>query len=111
MKVFLDDVRDPCDVPDLEGPELWVVARTFEACIDLLEAGGVLEISLDHDLGTERTGYHVAAWLELAEQAGRPVPTTIYIHTANPIGRDRMCAALRRFADVRVVHASGRLRY
>jgi hypothetical protein len=43
MKVFLDDVRD--------GLEGFVVVRTGEELVSLIESGVVDFISFDHDLG------------------------------------------------------------
>ena len=67
MKVWLDDRREP--------PPGWVWVKTPAETIALLEAGGVDELSLDHDLGLwdddgrEQTGYDVLA---LDRGAGRP---------------------------------------
>jgi hypothetical protein len=44
MRVWLDDRRPT--------PEGWVRVRTPEEAIELLRAGGVGELSLDHDLGS-----------------------------------------------------------
>lgn len=97
--MFLDDERVPEDVPGLPEPDSWQIVRGAAECIALLEAGGVAEISLDHDLGADvPTGYDVACWIEAANVTGRPVPTRIYVHTANPVGRARMLAALRGLA-------------
>ena len=43
MKVYLDDERST--------PDGWVRVYWPEEAIELLKAGGVTEISLDHDLG------------------------------------------------------------
>jgi hypothetical protein len=59
IRVWLDDVRD--------APGGWVRAFTAAEAIALLEAGGVVEISLDHDLGDEAVcgaGYQVVCWIE-----------------------------------------------
>ena len=108
VKLFLDDERDPCEVPDLGDPDQWLTVRDALTCIAVLGCGGVAELSLDHDLGTEETGYTVALWLEQALHDGLPVPQRVYLHTANPVGRGRMRSALRAFPDVRVAYPSGR---
>lgn len=58
----------------------------------------MVAVSLDHDLGppSAGTGYDVALWLEegLALQ-DRPLPQDAAIHSANPVGRAKMSAALR----------------
>ena len=98
MKVWLDDVR--------EAPEGWIHVRTPEEAIDLLRAGGVEEISLDHDLGLfteegEATGYDVLLWIEAEVAARRLNPPAMHVHSANPVARRRMgqaIASIKRLA-------------
>jgi hypothetical protein len=103
VRVWLDDVR--------EAPDGWVHVKTPEEAIELLRSGEVTEISLDHDLGlatpeSERTGYDVLAWLEEAVATGalnHRVPI-IHVHSANPVGWQRMEQAIksiRRLSDAR----------
>lgn len=97
--MFLDDERMPDGVPGLPEPDDWVIVRSAAECIALLEAGEVLAVSLDHDLGADvPTGYDVACWLEQAHAEGRTVPLLLYVHSANPVGRARILAALRGLA-------------
>jgi hypothetical protein len=89
IRVWLDDVR--------EAPAGWTRAYTAREAIGLLEAGGVVEISLDHDLGDEATcgtGYQVATWIEEAVATQGFEPPTIAIHSANVVGRERMQRAI-----------------
>lgn len=96
MKVYLDDER--------ETPEGWFRVYTAAEAILTLAAGGVTEISLDHDLGQigwneeqedpENTGYTVAKWIEQAAFEGRLPRTIVHLHTANPVGLLRMHAAI-----------------
>jgi hypothetical protein len=102
VRVWLDDER-----PEPDG---WVRVRTAADAISLLDAGGVEEISLDHDLAIEHysgdysraeSGYTVLVWLEgqTARDAAYPVPV-IHVHTMNSTARRRMLAAvesIRRF--------------
>jgi hypothetical protein len=93
IRVWLDDVRD--------APEGWTRAYTAQEAIALLEAGGVVEISLDHDLGDETTcgtGYQVATWIEEAVATRGFVPPTIKVHSANVVGRARMEQAIASIA-------------
>jgi hypothetical protein len=55
-------------------------------------------ISLDHDLGAEEngTGYDVAKFIEEAAYKGTLPPIEVRIHSANPVGRKRMLAAIER---------------
>jgi hypothetical protein len=65
--------------------------------IRCLETVPVEEISLDHDLGPEEAGdgYQVLVWIERQVATRAWVPPVIHIHTANPVARLRMEAALR----------------
>ena len=58
MKVYLDDERPT--------PDGWHTCRWPEEDIELLKAGGVTHLSLDHDLGDDNhgTGYDVVLWIE-----------------------------------------------
>ena len=52
------------------------------------------EISFDHDLGTERTGYDVAKKMEELVITGSIEMPDCYIHSANPVGRKRIQQAI-----------------
>ncbi len=99
MKLFVDDVREPNDPYGVtafrwmeRGPEYdaelksWTVARTFAEAVEHLESGHVKEISLDHDLGEEKTGYDLCKWMT----ANKCWPGVVHFHTANPIGAKNM---------------------
>jgi hypothetical protein len=89
VKVWLDDERP--------APDGWVHVRTARDCIAVLETGGVTELSLDHDLGPVEagTGYEVACWLEEHPKLAPPA-WRCECHSANPIGRSKIYAALRK---------------
>jgi hypothetical protein len=93
VRIYLDDVG--------EAPEGWTRTYTPEKTIELLLTGRVRELSLDHDLGldsaeSERTGYSVLSWLEaeIAHERWRFQLPTIRIHSANPVGHERMERAI-----------------
>lgn len=106
LRIWLDDERAPKDwVPKMrwfrgrDPSELreWVWVRTVPDAIELLEAGGIAELSLDHDLGEEGEGdgYDVLLWIE--ERAATDegyVPPLIHVHTSNVIARERMESAV-----------------
>ena len=95
MNIWLDDERDPKNYVDekeyLAG--LWVWVKTADEVIALLESGKVDMISLDHDLGGEKTGYDVAKWIEASAYVGGP-RLRWFIHTANPVGYYNIMGAL-----------------
>ena len=90
MKLYLDDER--------EAPEGWVRVRRPGEAIRLLKAGGVSELSLDHDLGNERrgTGYDVVLWIEKAVATSGFVPPMMTVHSSNASARAQMEAGLDR---------------
>jgi len=91
MFVFLDDVRD-CP-PNFH----WV--KNYEECVDILQNCNIDIISLDHDLGEEKTGYDVVKFMV---QEGI-FPKEIYIHSANPVGAQNMKDLLERYAPDNVI--------
>ena len=89
MKIFLDDERP--------APEGWVLMRWPEEVIAALHAGGVTDLSLDHDLGDDDhgTGYDVIIWIEEAVATRGFLPPNITVHSANSSARVRMEAGIR----------------
>lgn len=95
MRIFLDDERPT--------PEGWVRAYWPHEVIALLKAGGVTEVSLDHDLGDDKkgTGYDVILWLEEAVAVRAFKPPQVIVHSANASARIKMesgIASIQRFA-------------
>lgn len=90
MKLWLDDIR-----PMPEGYDVHVT--TAQEAISFLETHNVTEISLDHDLGPEEagTGYSVACWIEYAAFKSLCKPIVMHIHSANPVGMERMSKAIK----------------
>jgi hypothetical protein len=94
MRIWLDDIR--------EAPEGWTRCFRPEEAIELIKSGEVEEISLDYDLGLldERgidwNGEDVLKWIEreVVEQGSSFRLPVIQIHSANPVGRQRLQRAL-----------------
>jgi hypothetical protein len=84
MRIFLDDERPT--------PQGWVRAFWPQEVITLLQAGGVTEVSLDHDLGDDArgTGYDVVLWVEEAVAVRGFVAPKLSVHSANPSARAKM---------------------
>ncbi|ALS27944.1 cell division protein FtsJ [Paenibacillus sp. 32O-W] len=79
IHVFLDDYRS-C-------PKGFVLARSAEECIMLIDDGPIGILSLDYDLGWGRpTGFDVARHMV---ETGR-YPREIYLHTSSESGRRQM---------------------
>lgn len=89
MNVWLDDER-----PMPVGYDVHI--RTAADAIALIAGGGVLRISLDHDLGAESagTGYDVAKAIEAMAFHGTIARLEVLVHTANPVGRANMVSSL-----------------
>jgi hypothetical protein len=88
MKVYLDDERST--------PEGWVRVYWPDEAVELLKAGGVTDISLDHDLGDDDrgTGYDVVLWIEEAVALHGFLPPKIQVHSANSSAADKMRAGI-----------------
>ena len=89
MKIYLDDER--------EAPEGWTrtyrVGQTLELLVE--NEGAVTHLSLDHDLGTERTGYTVLLWMErMVFETDYVPPEHITVHSANSGARPKMELAI-----------------
>jgi hypothetical protein len=95
VRVWLDDVRP--------APAGWVWVCWPDEAIEFLKDGGVVELSLDHDLGddTRGTGYDVLVWLEEQVALHGFVPPKIAIHSANVVGRERMQRAIESIERLR----------
>ena len=90
MRVWLDDVREmPKDF------DVW--AKTAWEAIELLNSDLVTHISFDHDLGDEifGTGYEVAKVIEEKAFCKTLNKLTWNIHSANPVGRQNIMAAMQ----------------
>lgn len=94
MRLWIDDLRNP--------PDGWWWAKTSADAIGAIECLPVQEVSFDHDLGGDDTAMSVARLIE--ERAHDGVrPPTWHIHSANPVGRKNLEAALKsadRFWDL-----------
>jgi len=84
VRVYLDDERT--------APAGWIQVRWPSEAIELLQRGGVTDISLDHDLGDDErgTGYDVILWIEEAVATRGFSPPRITVHSANSSARKKM---------------------
>ena len=99
MRLYLDDIR--------EAPEGWTPVKTVEEAIELMSSGEVIEMSLDHDLGSDQQeGYRLV--LYMAENDTWPTGF-VSVHSSNPPGAERMCGVIERYGGYRRV--PGRRRF
>lgn len=79
INVYMDDIR--------HCPAGFVLARTVDECIALLDECEIGILSLDHDMGwNQPTGYDVTKYIV----AQNKYPREIYLHTSSAIGRSNM---------------------
>ena len=99
-KLYLDDVRPI--------PEGWIGMRCFHSFTLFIKDHGLpQEISFDHDLGViEDTmdlalnGYDCARWL-LDKYQDETNNIKIHVHSANPVGRERIINLFRDYRSER----------
>lgn len=91
MNVYMDDIRTPGDWEFVDHAN-WVVVRRVEYVQELLQAGLVDNMSLDHDMGPGLDGTDLIKWMV---ETGHWPRKDIYLHSANPDGRKRMASFLR----------------
>lgn len=89
IKLWVDDLR-------AAPPGFNAHARTYAEAIRYLKSGRVVVISLDHDLGDEKSGYDVAKWIEEKASYGQIPPIAWTVHSANPPGASRIVQALKK---------------
>lgn len=89
INVYLDDLR-LC-------PEGFVIARTYEAAVELLENNKIGILSLDHDLGEDADGNLLKTGYDLVKYICENDCDIekIYIHTDNAVGRENMLETLK----------------
>ncbi len=122
MKLYIDDIR--------EAPEGWTLARTINEAINIISMYGqeITDISLDHDISHQvKVGevsrpypcnetfkavahYIVTFWtLEFYRDKTIKFPN-ITLHTANPVGAERMEAILEDFeVEIKLSKPANRL--
>ncbi len=82
--VLIDDKRDlNCDITARTAEEGKRVLKEYKGRISVL--------CLDHDLGEEVNGYHVAVWAIL----NNCMPPKVQLVTSNPVGRKNIESLLR----------------
>jgi len=89
INLYLDDLRD-C-------PEGFLLAKTVDEAISIIENNNVHFLSIDHDLGEDNEGNLLATGYDLVkyvcEKGLRPA-NKIFLHTDNVVGRENMYQTL-----------------
>jgi hypothetical protein len=87
IKLWVDDIR-----PKPERFSHW--AKNYQEAICILKTKNVIELSLDHDLGEEKTGYDIAKWIEKQAYCNQLGEIDCNCHSQNPTGRQNIMMAL-----------------
>jgi len=92
MNIFLDDERIPADVTWIKLEDVdWVIIRSYEDFVSWLQNRGIpTRLSMDHDLGTDKTGQDCLRYLlDKVEEMQSEIPF-ITFHTQNIVGKKNM---------------------
>lgn len=92
-KLWIDDVRPIPEKYVKEG--LWCWARNAWEALLKMELLEFEEVSIDHDLQSfvgnkELNGYDIIGWLVQRKHDGKFVPPVVIVHSANPVGVEKM---------------------
>jgi hypothetical protein len=92
VKLWIDDLRAPPD-------DSWTWAKNSGVALGIVALActnglPLEEVSFDHDLGGDDTAMTVARMIEEAAYAGNLPRLAWRIHSANPVGRLNIEAAL-----------------
>lgn len=94
MKVWLDDQWDDPEMPVRHPPEGFTPSKSVLEVARWIREGRVSFISFDHDLGLPFDGGTLAKCIEKWAAEGKIHPIKWEIHSANPVGRDRIGRAM-----------------
>lgn len=93
MKLYVDDKR----TPKAWG---WTVVTNYVDAVKTLRIfwDEIEELSLDHDLGEDKSGYDIAKVIEFEIEVmeRRPIPV-MRCHSANPAGRKNIEAVFNKY--------------
>lgn len=84
-RLWIDDLRP--------APDGWEWAKSSQDALILLGEEEYQAVSLDHDLGGDDTTRPVVLWFCMADWW----PQEVYVHTANPVGREWLVGMVNRY--------------
>jgi hypothetical protein len=99
----------PVAVPDTSRLGSWVLARSADGAIAVVEELGMPSfISFDHDLGDGKDAIAVAHWLIERDMDGFPLPADFVfeVHSGNPIGRANIRGLIDNYLEFKSRDAS-----
>jgi hypothetical protein len=100
MKLFIDDIRQPSDV-GLNNLD-WVVVKSYHQAMIMIHDYAPQEISFDHDLGFDETGYDIAKELVQLDMDDNKYISDNFVfnvHSANPVGKKNIEEYLKSYIE------------
>lgn len=102
--IWLDDIRDPVDYlkNNISNYKIYWV-KNYEEFIDiynLLKYSTNIELSLDHDLGEDLTGYDCVKYIVNDCMKRNTNLPFINIHSANPVGKNNMISYINNYKKI-----------
>jgi response regulator of citrate/malate metabolism len=88
FNLYVDDLR--------QCPDNFILAKNMNEAINILKKYKIDILSLDHDLGEDENGKVLPTGYDLVKHIceNNYSINKIYIHTANPVGRENMYQTL-----------------
>lgn len=106
IMIWLDDLRDPIDFVNpniyMSCDVVWV--KNYEEFIEMYNKYKneyVISLSLDHDLGEEKSGYDCLKYVGKDCMSNWKELPYIEIHSANPVGRKNMESYIKSYNKIR----------
>lgn len=99
MHLFIDDERmPPADQNN------WLIARTYDSAIDILQKFNIDYISFDHDLGDGGSGMDVAKWLVEYDIDNDIIGDKFdfFVHSQNPVGTENINKYLGQYIEEKI---------
>lgn len=93
MNLFVDDLRTP------KTNKKWIIVRNYNDAISIIKNDNIDYLSLDHDLGEEKTGYDIILYII----ENNLYPNHVSIHSANPVGFENIAKLLCRYAPIEIL--------
>lgn len=104
--LWLDDVRNPfIEYDDIENSYNVVWVKSFDEFYEWIKEYGLPDdVSFDHDLGGEKDGCDAAKVLcEFCMNMNWATLPKWYIHSANPVGRERITSILKSYEKAKFI--------
>jgi len=94
VKLFIDNIRKP----KTSG---WKIVRSYKTAINFFKKHECPSIiSIDHDLGGDKTGYDIVKWLCEYDMDTNYLDDVmiVKIHSANPVGKQNIRSYLENYS-------------